>query len=306
MDKPRIEHLAARYLAERLPYRSQKTAAEYRRLWLRDIVPAFAGAPVATLERDAVATWHRGRRSRPYAANRALNLLAHGCTLAELWGWRPAGSNPCRGVERWREQPRRRFFQPVELESLGSVLRRQAAAQRIKPQTRDAIHAVLLTGARKSEILALAWRQADASGASGWVDLEAGVLRITRAKGGPREIRLGDAALDLFAGILARREDDSSPWVFPGHKRGTHLQGLQRAWERLRKGAGILDARVHDLRKTFSTALRSHGVPLEDIADFCGHRDITTTRASYAFLTDDHQRRIANAAGALLAPFRGA
>jgi hypothetical protein len=44
--------------------------------------------------------------------------------LAERWGLRVDGTNPCRHVERFPERPRERFLSDDELARLGSVLKR--------------------------------------------------------------------------------------------------------------------------------------------------------------------------------------
>ena len=38
-----------------------------------------------------------------------------------------------------------------------------------------------------------------------------------------------------------------------GRRAGAHLVGLQKCWERIRKRAGLEDARLHTLRHTFAT-----------------------------------------------------
>ena len=43
--------------------------------------------------------------------------------LADAWGWRPAGSNPCRGVARFKVEKHERFLTREELHRLGEVLR---------------------------------------------------------------------------------------------------------------------------------------------------------------------------------------
>ena len=44
-------------------------------------------------------------------------------SLAEVWGWRPDGSNLCRHVKRYKEHKRERFLSPEETTRLGEVLR---------------------------------------------------------------------------------------------------------------------------------------------------------------------------------------
>lgn len=42
--------------------------------------------------------------------------------LAEEWGLRPDGSNPCRHVKKYREQKRERYLSKEELRRLGTAL----------------------------------------------------------------------------------------------------------------------------------------------------------------------------------------
>ncbi len=51
---------------------------------------------------------HRDLADRPYQANRVLALLSKMLDLAEAWGYRPDGSNPCRHIEKYKEQARGR------------------------------------------------------------------------------------------------------------------------------------------------------------------------------------------------------
>src|SRR5215469_13263697 len=58
-------------------------------------------------------------------ANRALTLLSKMFALAEDWGYRPSGGNPCRMVERFDEsavRERARFLSDKQLALLGGAL----------------------------------------------------------------------------------------------------------------------------------------------------------------------------------------
>lgn len=108
---------------------------------------------------DRVA-WPRGARAyRPPAqelgrhsvqANRVLALISKLFNLAELWGLRPEGTNPCRHVGKFREQPRERYLSGEELGRLGAALRDGLAAQ-----NRDTIHGC------RSPAAALDWGAAE-------------------------------------------------------------------------------------------------------------------------------------------------
>ena len=70
------------------------------------------------------------------------------------WGYRD--DNPAEGVERNIEAPRRRYLQPDELQRLTTVL-----AAYPERQAANIFRLLLLTGARKSEVLAMRWADVD-------------------------------------------------------------------------------------------------------------------------------------------------
>ena len=106
------------------------------------------------MERKDIAKLHFDLREKPYQANRTLGVLSKMFSLAEIWGLRPDGSNPCRHVKRYKESKRERFLSPGETERLGEVL---AEAESEMPSAVAAFRLLLLTGCRLSEIQFLRW-----------------------------------------------------------------------------------------------------------------------------------------------------
>ncbi len=45
------------------------------------------------------------------------------------------------------------------------------------------------------------------------------------------------------------------PWVFPNPDTGKPFVSVYYSWHTARKAAGLLDARMHDLRHSFASAL---------------------------------------------------
>ena len=90
----------------------------------------------------------------PYQANRAVAVLSKMFNMVIKLGWRT--DNPAKGIERNHEDRRERFLSADELTRLGEALDnhpdRQAAA---------IIALLLLTGARKGEMLAMRWQDLD-------------------------------------------------------------------------------------------------------------------------------------------------
>ena len=142
------------------------------------------------LEPSLVAHMHLSFRETPYAANRALAVLSGMMKWAEQQGYRPRGSNPIKGLERFREQKRERFLSEVELRRLGDAL--TAAEAKASPFAIAAIRLLMFTGARRDEILTLRWEH---------VDLERGLLLLPDSKTGKKPIVLNAPAAALLAGL---------------------------------------------------------------------------------------------------------
>lgn len=55
-------------------------------------------------------------------------------------------------------------------------------------------------------------------------------------------------------------------------------RSVNGAFDRIIKRAGLKKIKVHDGRHTYAVRLRQAGVPLEDIKDLLGHKDVSTTQ----------------------------
>ena len=194
--------------------------------------------------------------------------------LAEMWGLRPDGSNPCLHVKRYKEEKREQFFSAEGFKRLGRVLDEILDDG---SETRSAVAAVRLlmpTGCRPSEIQKLRRE---------YLDLDAGELRLRDAKTGARRVQLPPTAVRLLE-ALPRRPD--SPWVFPGRRPDTRRSGIDAIWYVVRNEAGLDDVRLHDLRHSFASRALALGETLPVIGKLLGHSDIETT-ARYAHLARD-------------------
>jgi integrase len=222
-------------------------------------------------------------------ANRAIAVLSKLCAWCEVKRYRPTGSNPCRGLEKYSEDPRRRYLTPNELKRVGAALRIGARYRRLSPAAIASIRLLVLTGARVSEILSLKWSH---------VDLAAGVLRLPDSKTGAKEILLNAAALD----VLKRWPRWArSPDVFPGEgrgdRKGAHRVNLTDAWAWMRRRAKVPDVRLHDLRHSFASVAVSSGQTLPIVGALLGHTQAQTTQR-YAHLLDDPLRAASEATAA--------
>lgn len=295
-EAPTLSDLLDRYLVEYAPTEKKASSAkEDGRLIEREIRPALGRRKVAELTKAQVREFHRSRRDTPYLANRTLALLSKAMRLAEDWELRERGTNPCVGISRFDERKRKRFLSPRELAALGSALQHAEAngclpapgghvALPISPYAVAAIRLLVLTGARKSEILGLRWN---------WIELERGVAHLPDSKTGEKVIHLPPAALAVLAD-LPRVE--GNPHVIVGRKTGASLVNLQEPWTAIRAAAGLDDVRVHDLRHSFASVGAAGGLSLPIIGALLGHTQATTTQR-YAHLADDPLRQAAGQIG---------
>src|SRR5262245_31789896 len=76
------------------------------------------------------------------------------CALAVQWRWR--ADNPCRGIERNDEDKGKRYLSVAEVERLSKAL-----AEHNDRDAADIFRLLLLTGARRGEVLAARWADFD-------------------------------------------------------------------------------------------------------------------------------------------------
>ena len=291
-----VAELAGRYLREYVAVHCKpRTQVLYEAVVRRHIVPALGDTAVAAVRREQVATLHYRLRATPYAANRAVGLLARILDMAAEQGLRsPAAGNPARSVEKYRARRHERFLSEEEFRRLGRVLdAAEAGAGKVSPAAIAAIRLLVLTGCRRSEILGLRWE---------YVDLKAGELRLPDTKTGARLVPLSPAAAGVIASLP---RIVGNPWVIPGRNLGAPLKNLQNPWEFLRARAGLEDVRIHDLRHSFASRALALGESLSMIGELLGHRRAGTT-ARYAHLAREAVKtsasRVAESIGADILP----
>jgi integrase len=270
-EAPTIAELAERFLAEHAEAkRKGSTAAEYRRLLDKIILPALGKRKVADVTRADITKLHHANRAAPYQANRVLAVLSKMFNLAERWGLRPDGSNPCRHVEKFAERKRERMLSPAELAQLGEAL----ASYDGSPYAVAAVKLLVFTGARLGEVLRLKWE---------WIDFERGEARLPDSKTGAKTLHLPPPARAVLAELPRL---DGNPHVIAGAKEGAALVNLEKPWRAIRKAAGLDDVRLHDLRHAFASVAASSGMGLPIIGKMLGHTQAATT-ARYAHLASD-------------------
>ena len=290
--EPVMTELGRRFLEEYVPVHCKpSTQGEYRRSVTLFIDPAIGEMRISEVERKDIAKLHFDMRDKPYQANRTLGVLSKMFSLAEVWGLRPDGSNPCRHVKRYKENKRERFLSPEETERLCEVL---AEAEDEMPSAVAAFRLLLLTGCRLSEVQFLRWEY-----------VKDDCIELPDAKTGSWVVPLGPEARAVLA-ALPREEDN--PWVITGGLPGSHITDLQKPWRCIRARAGLEDVRIHDLRHRYASRALALGESLTMIGKLLGHTQVQTT-ARYAHLARDSIQtaaaRVTGSIGGNLTPKHG-
>ena len=184
---------------------------------------------------------------------------------AEDWEYAPPRSNPCTGVNKYKENQKQRFLSDAELKRLEESLIRQQTEQPGSYCTVNAIFMMLYTGCRISEVLNLKWEN---------VHLKDRYIHLPDTKTGEGARPLNQKAIDLLSSMTPK---DGNPYVFYGKVHGQPVVTIGTAWKTLLKRAGIKDFRVHDLRHSFASFALKKGVPLVHVSKLLGHRNIATT-----------------------------
>lgn len=273
-----VAELAGLYVEEHLiPKSRPRSVIEFRRLLDRYILPHLGRLKVAEVTRADVEALHRGMRKTAVTANRTLAVVSAMMVFAEREEMRPAGSNPARFVQKYPEEKRDRFLSAEEMARLGDALAEAERAGTELPGTILAVRLLALSGMRRTEVLTLKWEH---------VDWERSCLRLPESKTGRKVVPLGAPALDLLS---QAPRTEGNPYVCPGERAGGHVVGIDKAWRRLCKSAGLTGVRLHDLRHSYASTGAAAGFGLPIIGKVLGHSSSSTTQR-YAHLADDPLR----------------
>lgn len=255
-----------------------RSRGEVERVMRREVLPFLGDRPIEEIrKRDIIDVVDRiADRGAKIMANRT---LAH---VKRLFSWAVARdiieSDPAAHVEKpGRETKRERVLDDAELVTVW-----RAAAQFSYPFG-PAVQILVLTAARREEILRLCWSE---------VNLERAEVRLpaerTKVKEG-RSIPLSPMAREIIAGLP---QIDGSGFVFTLNGRrpfanvGHAKARLDRAIAKM-TGSRLADWRLHDFRRTAATGLQRLGFRLEVIETALGH--VSGSRAGIVGVYQRHR-----------------
>ena len=313
-ETPTVSELAERFMADHVKAkRKGRTADFYQDILNRIVKPAVGSTKADKLNRLQVSRLHSSLANTPFQANRVLAVLGSMYAFAAGAGFSPGGTNPARGIEKYKENRRERFLTGEDMERLGSTIREAEtvgipwAVNKSKPNAKHvakaerftriassaaaALRLLLFTGCRLREILHLQ---------SEHVDLERDCLFLPDSKSGRKTVILNAPALSVLDTL-----ERVGPYVIPGDDPKKPRSDLKRPWNAITKRAGFAGVRLHDLRHTYASFGAGSGLGLPIIGRLLGHTQPATTTGS-AHLDNDPLRRASEAiAGHIAAALEG-
>lgn len=262
----------------------------YKRSWADDagmlknhLLPRFAKRHLDEITRQDIQKVHQDRRlagAAPGSANRLLILMRYAFNLALRWEVPGVKANPCKGVPLMEENNKKeRYLNAQEAQYLYEAVRRSA-----NPMLRYIVPMLILTGARKREVLDARWEDFDKARR---------IWRIPMTKAGrARHVPLSDGAIAVLEAVPSI---PGCEWVFANPATRKPYVSIFYAWDTARSRANLSDVRIHDLRHSFASLLINSGRTLYEVQHILGHTQVKTTQR-YAHLSQDTLLAAANAA----------
>ena len=238
----------------------------HKRSWQCDVsllnnhlLPFLSSMHMDSIGRRDIQRVISDRREQGKAAgtcDRILILSRRIFNLALKWQVPGMTSNPAKEVDRLNvDNKRERYLNEPEIRRLQAVLEHSE-----NPLLRYIVPTLLMTGARKREVLDARWED---------FDFDSRLWKIPVTKSGkPRYV---------FA-----NPDTGKPYVT-----------IFYAWNTARQRAGLPDVRIHDLRHSFASILINSGRSLYEVQHLLGHTQSKTTER-YAHLQRETLLKAAN------------
>jgi integrase len=285
---PLVSDLAAQYITEHCEPEKKnrpKTLKDKRQMIKAVILPNLGRVPVSAVTADDIRRIHNLLKATPYYANRVRACLSSMFSYAVAKKIRADNPITKDSAPKYTEERRERWFEEPELERLETALRahpNQVAA--------NAIRMLLLTGARKGEVIRATWPQ---------FNLARGVWTKPSAHTKQKHTEHVPLSRQCIRLLNEIRKNAQGEFLFPGRKAGQPIEDLKGVWGEIRKTAKLEEARLHDLRHTYASHLVSSGVPLAHVGKLLGHTQSQTTERN-AHFADTPLREATNRFGKIV------
>ena len=256
--------------------RIHKTTSQRSSAYHAYISPTFGNFEFAEITKADVQTWKDGlilSKLAPATINRILVLFSQILQFARDYEVHDVPTRDALNLSLLKVSNNREVY--LTRDDLNALI--DACGQSTNRDLKDIIQVLVLTGARKREVLNAEWAH---------LNFERQTLWLPDTKNGqPRNLSLCKDVLTLLEKRKALRF--TSKYIFANPKTHKPYGCIFHAWDIARKQAGFPNLRIHDLRHSFASALVNQGVSLYEVQYLLGHNSIRSTQR-YSHL--DNQR----------------
>jgi len=281
-----MKDLSGRHIGQVYDIVRPATLRLYRLLW-RHIISVLGHRRVDSLVPADAVELRRALSGKRVTYNRCITLIVSAARACGLW----KSDHPFRGVHRFPEKQKQRVLTKSQNAALFHAVSSIKSRGRPEGRYADMILLLMLTGMRRDE-----WRLARWD----YVDWEYSILSLPQTKTGGQTIYLAEFAMQILRTRHRAAHQPKRGYIFPSPRDGRKPTcWSHRAWNTIRRSAGLNNLRVHDLRHTAgSYAHTTAGLSQRQVANFLGHKKMET---SERYIHDEDKRGAANAAARAVA-----
>ena len=263
---PTVRELCVKFMEDHSSQRNKpSTQKGYQGVIDRNIIPLLGRMKVHDVKRPDVASMMKKMAHKPADANRTFSVMRKMFNLAEVWGYRPDGTNPCRHVPMYPNGKATHLISDEEMGKLFHYLDYLETEGLEHPVIPLAIRLQFEFAARRSEIVLLEWS---------WVDLENRRVVWPDSKTGGMSKPMSEEAYRLLS--TAPRYEGSI-YVLPSPRRPMkHLTTGEyyNGWSRTLKAAGVTHVGTHGIRHRSATDIANSGIPMKVGMALTAHKTV--------------------------------
>ena len=263
---PTVKELCTKFMEDYSKKRNKlSTQAGYQAVINRNIIPLLGRKKVQDVKRPEIAGLMEKLSYKQTEANKVFSVLRKMFNMAEVWGYRPDGTNPCRHVPMF---PAVKSTHLISDEEMGNLFR-----QLDKIESEGLENYVIPLGirlqfefaGRRSEIIALEWN---------WVDLQNRRVVWPDSKTGGMSKPMSEEAYRLLS-TAPRQEGSRYVLPSPSHA-GKHLTTGEYygGWSRALKAAGATHVGTHGIRHRSATDIANSGIPVKVGMALTAHKTV--------------------------------
>jgi integrase len=283
-NAPSMKDLCGKFIEDYSTPKNRPRSVRSNRGYIdRHIIPNLGGLKVREVTRSDVSGLITRMKKTPVTANRVLSCLRKMFNMAEVWGFRVDGTNPCRHIPKYPESGKTRLISDDEMVRLFGYLERADVEGLEHPFLTLGIRLQFAFAARMSEIISMAWASVDFENRRVvWPDSKTGEISKPMSE-------------DIFALLSSAPRLEGSPYVVPSifkPERPMSQNTYSKGWKRILERAEVPHVGTHGVRHRATTEIANSGVPVKVGMRLTAHKTVTQFMR-YVHTEDDQVRAAA-------------